>query len=267
MMRTDAHVSADRFALHATGLGFRVGSIPILEDAGIKIASGQVVGILGPNGAGKSTLLHLIAGTMRPTEGHISLHGQDLLKIARRERARLVALVEQNVTTELPLTVLDVAMLGRTPHRSLLAGDSAEDQKFALKQLEAVGMAGFASRQFETLSGGERQRVQLARALVQNPSLLLLDEPTNHLDIHAQLGVLSLVRELAAGGVTVVAALHDLNLAATYCDQLIVLSAGRVVAAGDPVTVLTPELIGDVYDVTAHILMHPVTGKPVITYV
>lgn len=253
--------------LSTSGLGYRIGSTQIIDGIDIAVASGQVAGVLGPNGAGKSTLLHLISGTMRPSSGGIRLRDEDLLALNRRARAKRVALVEQDVTTELSLKVLDVALLGRTPHRSVFAPDTDDDRRIAIESLQHVGMSEFINRNFDSLSGGERQRVQLSRALVQNPRLLLLDEPTNHLDIHAQLNVLALVRQLAASGVTAIAALHDLNLAATFCDHLIVMSGGRIVAQGAPREILTVELIRNVYDVGAEILTHPTTGQPVITYV
>lgn len=253
-------------SLQTNGLGYAVGTTNILADVAFSAPAGTVTGILGPNGAGKSTLLHLLAGTLRPSAGTVSLAGVDLSAMRRRARARRVALVEQDTATDLSLTVQEVALLGRTPHRSIFAGDSADDLSLTAEGLAAVGMEAFADRPFDTLSGGERQRVQLARALIQQPSLLLLDEPTNHLDIHAQLSVLALVRGLADRSVTAVAALHDMNLAAEFCDQLIVLAAGRVVAAGPVAQVLTAAMIRSVYSVRAEVFAHPSSGRPVVTY-
>ncbi|MCG2621076.1 ATP-binding cassette domain-containing protein [Arthrobacter sp. I2-34] len=252
--------------LRVRGLSYGIGGKQIVCNAGFEVPSGAVTGVLGPNGAGKSTLLHLMAGTLPASAGEVRLDGEDLFLLRRKDRARRVALVEQDARTELSMTVREVVLLGRTPHRSMLAGDSAGDPAITAAALAAVGMQDFGHRLFNTLSGGERQRVQLARSLAQEPRLLLLDEPTNHLDIHAQLSVLSLVRRLSADGVTVVAALHDLNLAAEFCDHLMVMAGGQVVAAGPVGDVLTAELIERVYAVKAEVFAHPVSGRPVVAY-
>ena len=167
-------------------------------------------------------------------------------------------LVEQESTTDVPLRVRDVVLLGRTPHKP-----SDGDHAMAMSSLETVGMDRFADREWHTLSGGERQRVQLARALAQEPDLLLLDEPTNHLDIGYQLTLLSTVKDL---GVTSLAALHDLNLAATYCDHVVVLERGRVVVAGAPGEVLVPGVIRAVFGVDCDVVPHPRTGRPVLMF-
>ncbi|WP_372403409.1 ATP-binding cassette domain-containing protein [Sanguibacter suaedae] len=227
---------------------------------------GQVTGLLGPNGSGKSTLLRLLAGVESPDVGDVRLGRDDLLAMPRRHRARLLALVEQDAATDLPLPVLDAVLLGRIPHRSLLAGDTATDRALALDALDRAGVAHLAGRDLATLSGGERQRVHMARALAQQPRVLLLDEPTNHLDVAAQLATMRLVSELAADGVAVLAALHDLNLAASTCDHVILLSAGRVVAAGPVTEVLVPAVLDDVYGVRTQVLTHPSTGRPVLVF-
>ncbi|GAA1970928.1 ABC transporter ATP-binding protein [Isoptericola halotolerans] len=258
----------------------------ILDDVDVTAPPGAVTGLLGPNGTGKSTLLRLVAGVQRPDGGRVSLAGtaspdpvgapgpsgaarEDLLAMPRRRRARTVAFVEQDAATELPVTVLDAVLLGRTPHRSLLAGPSEDDHTIARAALERVGALGLADREVTTLSGGERQRVHMARALAQAPRVLLLDEPTNHLDVAAQLATMRLVRELAREGVTVLAALHDLSLAAATCDHAVVLApgaSGHVVAAGPVEQVLVPEVIDPVYGVRTTVLRHPRTGRPVLTF-
>ena len=162
------------------------------------------------------------------------------------------------------MTVASVVGLGRLPHQSLWRDDNSDSAGIVAEAIATVDMTGFAHREFGSLSGGERQRVMLARAIAQQPRLLLLDEPTNHLDIGAQLGMLGLLGRLAASGTTVLAALHDLGLAATYSDHVIVLRDGKVVAAGATQSTLTPELIRDVYGVTATVLHNPTTGRPVI---
>ena len=246
----------------------------ILDDVGVLAPAGAVTGLLGPNGSGKSTLLRVLAGVQQA--GHTAppsdagpattFDGADLSALPRRERARVLALVEQDAGTDLPLSVLDAVLLGRIPHRSLLAGDSDADRAAARAALETAGAKELADREVGTLSGGERQRVHMARALAQEPRLLLLDEPTNHLDIAAQLHAMRVLRDLAADGVTVVAALHDLNLAASTCDHLVLLDHGRVVAAGPVGEVLVPEVLEPVYGVRVDVLAHPRTGRPVLSF-
>jgi len=237
----------------------------ILDAITAELDAGAVTGILGPNGAGKSTLLRLIAGIERPTRGHVMLDGESVHALRRRDVAKRIALLEQSVDLATELSVIDVVLLGRIPHRSGLLGsfDGPDDRAVALRALESVGALGYAERSWHSLSGGERQRVQIARAMAQEPSVLLLDEPTNHLDVSAQLSLLAQVRHL---GLTSVAALHDLNLAAAYCDRLIVLSDGRLVASGTPTDVLTPELIRDVYGAASDVIRHPRHGGPLVVY-
>lgn len=215
---------------------------------------GAVTALIGPNGSGKSTLLHALATVLASSSGVIRFDGDDIATMPRRTRARTIALVEQDASTDLSLSVAEVVALGRIPHQGMFADESEEDRAIAHDALERVGMAGFAERDVTGLSGGERQRVLLARALAQEPRLLLLDEPTNHLDISAQLSTLALLHELAAQSVTVVAALHDLTLAAGWSDHVIVLSGGRVVAAGPTAHTITPSLIDKVYGVRAELV-------------
>ena len=251
-------------SLDARDLSIAAGDKLIIDGVDCTVPSGSVTALVGPNGAGKSTLLRTLAGVHRPASGSVTLEGHDLFDLPRKQRARTVALVEQDAATEVSLTVTAVVGLGRLPHQGLWRDDPATGIVEAA--LAQVGLAAFADRDFSTLSGGERQRVMLARALAQQPNLLLLDEPTNHLDIGAQLSVLGLLRRLADEGMTVAAALHDLGLAATYSDHVIVLRAGRVVAAGPTIETLSPELIRDVYGVEATVLQNPVTGRPVIVF-
>jgi iron complex transport system ATP-binding protein len=255
----------------------------ILDGVGVVAPPGAVTGLLGPNGSGKSTLLRVLAGVQQagrgasPSDGGqpasssaqgptTTFAGADLRALPRRERARVLALVEQDAGTDLPLSVLDAVLLGRIPHRSLLAGDSDADRTAAHTALATAGAEDLADREVGTLSGGERQRVHMARALAQEPRLILLDEPTNHLDIAAQLHAMRVLRDLAADGVTVVAALHDLNLAASTCDHLVLLDQGRVVAAGPVGDVLVPEVLEPVYGVRVDVLTHPRTGRPVLSF-
>jgi iron complex transport system ATP-binding protein len=254
--------------LEARGLSARAGSTLIIDGVDCTIPAGSVTALVGPNGAGKSTLLRALAAVERPHTGTVRFAGTDLLTMRRRARARLLTFVEQDAATELPLTVHEVVALGRVPHESLLGGTAGEaaSETIIARALETVGMGAFAARTVTSLSGGERQRVLLAKALAQEPQIVLLDEPTNHLDIGAQLETLQLLRGVASHGATVLAALHDLNLAATWCDRVIVVSAGRVVAAGEAAATLNAQLIEEVYGVAATVLSNPTTGSPVIAF-
>jgi iron complex transport system ATP-binding protein len=242
---------------------FAAGNSLIVNGVSLTVEKGKVLGLLGPNGSGKSSLLRLICRLRKVKSGVIRLGGSDIASISRSEIARRIALVEQQATTDTQVTVMDVVRLGRTPHRGPLSAWSAHDDAAVSDALARVGMQGRAGQPWQTLSGGERQRVHIARALAQTPSELLLDEPTNHLDIQHQLDILGLVSRL---DVTSIVALHDLNLAAMFCDSLAVLQNGEVVAAGPPEEVLTQELIERVFGVRAHVQKSSVHGRCNIQY-
>lgn len=251
--------------VQVAGVNVRRGGKTIVADAAFSVPAGKVTGLVGPNGAGKSTLISAIVGLEKPHSGSVSFEGADLVAMARRDRARICAYVEQSAGTEERLSVFDVAALGRVPHATAwTAGLGLEDEALVAGALERVGMSGFALRQFNTLSGGEQQRVHIARALVQEPRLLVLDEPTSHLDIRAQLQVLDLMGEEARAGGTILLALHDLNLALRSCDWLVVMHEGSVTAEGRPAEVLTPALLARVYGVRAQVIAGP--SGPVIAY-
>ncbi|WP_306320247.1 MULTISPECIES: ABC transporter ATP-binding protein [unclassified Streptomyces] len=238
--------------LSAERVSWSPGGALVLDGVSLTPRPGTVTGILGPNGSGKSTLLRLLAGVLAPSTGVVTLDGDPLASVGRRQAARRIAMVQQQSDAQVELTVADVVRLGRVPHRRAWQPASAADEAAVRAALERSGLADRAHRLWHTLSGGERQRVQIARALAQEPRELLLDEPTNHLDIQHQLELLDLIGTL---DVTSVVALHDLNLAATYCARVVVLRAGRVVAAGEPGDVLTEELIADVYGVRAEVTL------------
>lgn len=244
--------------LHAERISWRRGGALVVDGVTIQPPPGSTVALLGPNGSGKSSLLRLLQGAARPDTGTVTLDGADLSGMRRREIARAVAMVTQHAETDADIVVRDVVRLGRTPHRSLFGGDTAEDERAIDRALAHVGLTHKAGRLWHTLSGGERQRAHIARALAQEPRELLLDEPTNHLDVRHQLELLALVAELP---VTAIIALHDLNLAAMFCDCVLVLRRGRVVAGGTPAEVLTPALIADVYGVRAHVTHDHVSGR------
>ncbi|MCW5252938.1 ABC transporter ATP-binding protein [Streptomyces sp. SHP 1-2] len=235
----------------------------LVEDVSLTARPGEVIGLAGPNGSGKSSLLRTVYRVMRPAAGRVLIDGHDAWTLPARQLARTVAAVVQEPGTGIDLSVREVVAMGRTPHKRFLDGDTVEDAALIHSALTSVDAAHLADRPFDRLSGGERQRVLIARALAQQPTLLILDEPTNHLDIRHQLSVLDTLRRLPA---TVLTALHDLNLAARYCDRLYLLSDGALIASGPPADVLTPELLADVYQVQAEVAIHPRTGSPQVTY-
>ncbi|RYE85611.1 MAG: ABC transporter ATP-binding protein [Hyphomicrobiales bacterium] len=253
--------------LVVTGIDVRAGERTILRDAGFTALAGTVTGLIGPNGAGKSTLITALLGLRKAASGTVRFDGVDLIALPPRDRARFCAYVEQFATTEERLTVRDVVTLGRVPFQSdWQVAPAEQDAAIVEAAIVGMGLTGFVSRLYHTLSGGEQQRVQLARALAQEPRLLVLDEPTSHLDIRAQLLVLEMLRRRAGDGCTVVLAMHDLNLAARYCDRLVVLQAGRVVAEGPPGDVLGPDLLLSVYGVHAEIVLAPGSSHPLVVY-
>lgn len=229
----------------------------LVDNISFDVAPGEMVALLGPNGAGKSTLLRTIYRVSKPATGQVLVNGENVQSQTAAWVAQNVAAVLQDMPADFPLTVRDVVAMGRSAHKALLEPDAPHDCALVDAALRLQRLEDFESRAFRTLSGGERQRALLARALVQQPSILVLDEPTNHLDIRHQLSLLSFVREL---GVTVVAALHDLNLAARFCDRICLMDKGRIAAMGPPEKVLTQDRIADVYGVQMLVQRHPTTG-------
>jgi iron complex transport system ATP-binding protein len=240
----------------------------VLEDINLSVKAGDMVGLLGPNGSGKTTLIKLASGILKPKRGEIRLDGNRLTSLSRRFIASKVAVVPQQFHIPFAFTTSEVVMLGRTPFFRALADESQDDRQVVESSLELVGIDELAQRRFDELSGGERQKVILAMALAQQPKLLLLDEPIVHLDIAHQMEMLELVRELNMGqGLTVVAAMHDLNLAALYFDRLVLLKEGKVWADGTPEQVLTEAGISEVFAASVRVEVHPLTGAPHIVVV
>jgi iron complex transport system ATP-binding protein len=240
-----------------TDLSVEVAGHRLVHDIALTAESGRLVGLVGPNGSGKSTLLRCVYRALRPVVGTVRLDGTDLHAMDAREGARLLAALPQEASTEFDFTVAEVVAMGRLPHQRGSGRASAADTEVCTRALARVGADHLAGRGFLSLSGGEKQRVLIARALAQEPKVLVLDEPTNHLDIAQQLEVLALVRD---SRLTVLTALHDLNLAAVHCDELYVIAGGRIVAAGAPHDVLTPDLLAEVFGVRAHRVRHPESG-------
>ena len=223
-----------------------IGNQEILKGMDFNVHDKEFVGIIGPNGSGKSTFLKCVYRVQKPTEGKIFLNGKSLDEMSYRESALQLAVVAQHNFYSFDFDVLQVVLMGRSPHKKILDRDNAEDYAIARHALETVGLAGFEKRSFSTLSGGEQQRVILARALTQQTECMVLDEPTNHLDIKYQLQIMDIVKGL---DLTVVAAVHDLNIAAMYCDRLIAVKHGMIVGCAAPEQLLTEKFIYELYGV------------------
>jgi iron complex transport system ATP-binding protein len=231
----------------------------IVSDIDLAVSDHQFAGLVGPNGSGKSTILKTIYRVYRPAAGRVLLDGTDLLALGHKETARRIAVVTQESASEFDFTVREMVMIGRTPHKGSFERDTGTDHAIVDHAIERVGCQQLAARRFNALSGGEKQLVLIARALAQQADHLILDEPTNHLDVHNQVEILEVVAGL---GVTVLAALHDLSLAALFCTAIHVLRAGRIVAAGSPADVLTPATIFAAYGADVLVIDHPDTGTP-----
>ena len=227
-----------------------LGNTEILRGIDFEANEGEFVGIIGPNGSGKSTLLRCLYRVLTPSEGAVFLNGKKLSSYRVKESAQKLAVVAQHNYYNFEFSVRDVVMMGRAPHKRALDRDTAEDYQIMRQSLKAVGMQEFEERSFSTLSGGEQQRIILARALAQQTPCLILDEPTNHLDIKYQLWLMDIVRNLDC---TVISAVHDLNIAAMYCDRLYAMKQGKVIAQGTPHELLTPDLIRELYEVDAEV--------------
>jgi iron complex transport system ATP-binding protein len=266
--------------LRAADVTFGYGDRIVLRDVSVDVPAGGFIGIIGPNGSGKTTLLRLLAGTRRPQRGSVVLDGISLAAMPRAEIARRMAVVPQETHLAFDYTVLEVVLMGRYPHLGAFAIEGPRDLALAREALTSTGTLSLQDRMFNTLSGGEKQRVVIASALAQlapsasssAPSLssacsaLLLDEPTAALDLKYQLETAALVRDLhARHGLTVVMSTHDLNLAASLCNALVLLKNGRVVQRGPVDDVLTPDSVRQLYEVDAEVMRHPATGRLMVT--
>ena len=244
---TLADTGLSPLSLSLSGVTVAVGTVEICSDVSMDVDAGEVVGIIGPNGSGKTTLLRTVYRVLRPRLGRVVVGEDDLWELRPSEAARRIAVVVQEPRSDFEFTVREVVAMGRSPHQSSFARESAEDRLRVEDALAHVSIAELATRSFSTLSGGEKQRALIARALVQEARVLILDEPTNHLDIRYQLEVLELIRGM---GVTTLMSIHDVNLAAEYCDYVVVLQGGRIQAAGPVGTVLVPEVLEPVFGVS-----------------
>lgn len=237
----------------------------ILKGISLSVKQGEIYGIIGPNGSGKSTLLRTVTGVEAADGGQLFLKGKALRDYSRKQLARFVAVLEQESLPPVGFTVRDILEMGRFPHQDWLGRETKDPEPLIANVMKRLDLEGFAERTMDQLSGGERQRAALGKAMVQEPQLLLLDEPTTYLDIGYQLQMMDFVRKWnREAGLTVVAVLHDLNLAAQYCDRIMVLKDGEVAAVGDPWNVIQEDLIESVYGTRPVVMEHPVTGVPQI---
>ncbi|CAM3861871.1 ABC transporter ATP-binding protein [Nocardiopsis tropica] len=245
-----------------SGVDVAIGGARIVAGVSLAAAAGEFIGVVGPNGSGKSTLLRCVYRVLKPHAGTVTVDGADVTAVSLAENARQVAAVMQHAPFDIGFTGREIVDTGRLPHRrrglSSAVHDAAVDRALA-----TAGAEPFAHRQFGTLSGGEAQRVLIARAFAQEPKVLVLDEPTNHLDVRHQFAVLSAARDL---GVTVIAVLHDLNLAAQYCDRLYVLTDGALACSGTPAEIITPATIEQHFGIGAHVVSHPRLRVPQVIF-
>ena len=251
--------------LTARALVAGYGDALVLDALDLDVPQGHITAIVGANACGKSTLLRALSRLLKPKHGHVLLDGKDIHKIAPRALAQKLGLLPQSPVAPEGITVLDLVGRGRSPHQGVFTRWTQRDDEAVAAALEATKTVDLANRAVDELSGGQRQRVWIAMALAQETDLLLLDEPTTFLDIRHQVEVLDLLHDLnAARGTTIVMVLHDLNLAARYCDHLIAMTAGRLHASGTPEAVLTEETVRQVFGIGSRIVSDPVSGRPMM---
>ena len=236
------------------GIPFGYNGSDLLNDVQFEIRSGELIGLIGPNGSGKSTLLRLMNGILKPRRGTIFMEGQDLNKLKIDEIARICANVPTEFNEDFNLSVQELVALGRYPFSKGMWWDSREDEGLVVEAMKKYGVEHLRNRRFSELSSGEGQRVLLAKAMVQCPRIMLVDEPSAHLDLRYKLEVMEHLRDMLSGNVTIVIASHDLNLLAKYCDKVMILSRGKIVAMGTPEEVITPEIVADVYGVDVAVI-------------
>jgi iron complex transport system ATP-binding protein len=262
MSRATPHDDTDD-ALALIAVGVRLGGYRVLEEVSLRVGRGEVVGLVGRNGAGKTTLLRVASRSLEADHGRVEIGGRPIGQLSRRQLARLVATVPQDMHVPFPYRAGEIVLMGRTAHQGLLGFESSRDVEIARAALERVGVADLADRPIHTLSGGERQLVLFARALTQEPGWLLLDEPTAFLDLRHRVDVLRVVRDFAAQGGGALVVSHDLGLAARICDRLVVLADGRVCAEGAPAEVLTESVLREAFGMRAYVISAP-DGSPVV---
>ncbi len=247
-------------------LSFSYSEELVVKDVSFSVSDGEFVGIIGPNGAGKSTLLKLMDGILQPKKGDIFLQEKRHGDYTRKQLAKIIGFVPQNFTTAFSYSVSDIVLMGRFAHLSAFSSEGVVDHRIVEKSMQSTDVWHFRKRPFAELSGGEKQRAVLASALAQEPRILLLDEPTSSLDIKYQRQFYSILHELQQSkALTIIVVTHDINLAARYCQRLILLKKGEVVEDGSPQKVITKKIMESAYEVEVEILSHPIDGKPLLT--
>lgn len=249
--------------LQIKNLTFSYGKKTTVENINLEVDRGEFVGLIGPNGSGKSTVLKNVYRGLTPDSGKMILDGEDLLKMPYKKSAIKMAVVGQENEVPFDFSVEEIVAMGRSPHKKLFDFDNSDDRKIVYHALEHLGMEDMAKRSYVNLSGGEKQRVIIARAVAQESDFLILDEPTNHLDISYQMQIFDFIKRL---NVTVLSAIHDLNMAALYCDRVYALKKGKIIMQGTPEEIFTPENIFDIFGVRSSVVKNSVTGKMSITY-
>ncbi|UOE96005.1 heme ABC transporter ATP-binding protein [Alkalihalobacillus sp. LMS39] len=249
--------------LKASNVAVQIEKTMIIQNLSLHLHEGEFIGLIGPNGSGKSTFLKTLYRSYFPLQGTVTLYNKELPSYSFRAFAKEVAVVTQESSVPFDFSVLEIVLMGRHPHQRFFSKEEKKDYDAAYEALASVDLTDYAERSFSSLSGGEKQRVLIARALAQQTNILLLDEPTNHLDIHHQLQLLNTVKN---SGLTVVCAMHDLNLAAAYCDRIIVINKGEMVFEGTPNEVITEQMLKEVFEVDTVVIRHPQTGKKQILF-
>jgi len=261
----DAGAGADN-SVELEGVEFSYDVETVLDDLSLEVPRGSFLGLLGPNGSGKTTLIQLACGALDVDRGSVLIEGRPLSEWGRRELARQIAVVPQKFELAFPYTVEEVVLLGRVPHRGPLGLDSQEDIEIARRAMQATGVDHLCGRRMNELSGGEFKRVVVAKALAQKPRILLLDEPAAHLDVRHQVSLYELIGSIRSEtGVTVVSAMHDLNLAAAFCDSIALLKAGRLVCNGTIEEVMTYRHLRDTFDIDIYVGVNELTGHRLFT--
>lgn len=252
--------------IEARNIKYRYSKDWVLNEFNLKVEQNEIVGIIGPNGSGKTTVIKLLSRVLHPASGSITLFGRNIADMKQKEIARIVAVVPQGTSVAFPFTVREIVLMGRSPHLGLLQMERESDLKIVDHSMALTDSLEIADRYIDELSGGERQRVIIARALSQEPKILLLDEPTSHLDINHQVEIYDLIKRLnSEKDLSVVIVSHDLNMAAEYCDRLVLMKNGRVYKDGTPREVITESNIRDVYGINVMVTDNIVTGSPHIT--
>lgn len=245
-------------------LRFSYGEVEVLKGIDLSIERNMVLGIIGANGSGKTTFLKNISGYLTPVSGTVSVLGKNIRDYSINERARYIGYVPQDGVYDFEFTCYDIVMMGRMPYIKRFQSETKQDRDIVKECMKATNTWHFKERSIRHLSGGERQRVYIARALAQRPKILLMDEPVSHLDIRYQIEILSLVRDLASEGLLVIVVLHDINLASEFCDEILIMKEGQMVACGSPAKVLTRDNIMSAFSVDARIIESPVSKKPYV---